>query len=112
MLLWLAPNSAAAHAGVALTGCGFSLVFPALGVEAVRNVAPQSRGSALGIYTAFIDLSLGVSGPVAGAFVSTLGYPSIFLFAAVMVVAATGMLIALYWKALRAPETGGHHEIA
>jgi MFS family permease len=93
ILLWLAPSSAAAHAGVALAGCGFSLVFPALGVEAVRNVSPQSRGSALGVYTAFVDLSMGISGPIAGAIVSVLGYPPIFLFAAVMAAVHTANAI-------------------
>jgi predicted MFS family arabinose efflux permease len=97
ILLWLAPNSAAAHGGVALAGCGFALVFPALGVEAVRNILPQSRGSALGVYTAFVDLSMGISGPIAGAIVSVLGYPPIFLFAAVMAALAAALQITL-WK--------------
>ena len=98
VLLWLAPSSAVAHAGVALAGCGFSLVFPALGVEAVRKVSPQSRGSALGIFTAFVDLSMGISGPIAGAIVSALGYPPIFLFAAVMAAAAMGLLITPWMR--------------
>jgi MFS family permease len=98
VLLWLAPSSAVADAGVTLAGCGFSLVFPALGVEAVRKVSPQSRGSALGIFTAFVDLSMGISGPIAGAIVSALGYPPIFLFAAVMAAAAMGLLITPWMR--------------
>ena len=57
ILLWLASVPAAAEAGAALTGFGFSLVFPALGVEAVRNIPAHDRGAALGVYTAFVDLS-------------------------------------------------------
>jgi predicted MFS family arabinose efflux permease len=57
ILLWLASVPAVVQAGVAPTGFGFSLVFPALGVEAVRNVPAHDRGSALGVYTAFVDLS-------------------------------------------------------
>jgi MFS family permease len=57
ILLWLASAPAAAEAGAALTGLGFSLVFPALGVEAVRNIPAHDRGAALGVYPAFVDLS-------------------------------------------------------
>jgi MFS family permease len=98
ILLWLASVPAAAEAGAALTGFGFSLVFPALGVEAVRNIPAHDRGSALGVYTAFVDLSLGISGPTAGIIVSALGYPPIFLFAAAMAGASLALLIARYLK--------------
>jgi hypothetical protein len=57
ILLWLASVPAAPEAGAALTGFGFSLVFPALGVEAVRNIPAHDRGAALGVYPAFVDLS-------------------------------------------------------
>lgn len=98
ILLWLAPVPDAALVGAGLTGLGFSLVFPALGVEAVRNVPVSDRGSALGVYTAFIDLSLGISGPMAGVIASALGYPSIFLFAAVMAGSSIALLTTLYMQ--------------
>jgi MFS family permease len=96
--LWLASVPAAAQAGAALTGFGFSLVFPALGVEAVKNIPAHSRGSALGVYTAFVDLSLGISGPIAGAIVFSLGYPPIFLFAAAMAASSMALVMALYQR--------------
>ena len=102
LLLWLGTVPFAAEVGAALSGAGFSLVFPALGGEAVRRVPAHSHGSALGVYTAFIDLSLGLSGPIAGVIVSRLGYPPVFLFAAVMAAVSGVLLIAIWWKQVAA----------
>lgn len=100
LLLWLATEPLTAGMGAALTGFGFSLVFPALGVEAVSNVPTSNRGSALGFYAAFIDLSLGVSGPIAGLIVGAAGYPQIFLFAAAMSAGSLILLVILFRKRL------------
>lgn len=94
LLLWLAPSPGLALAGAALTGFGFSLVFPALGVEAVNLVPAANRGAAVGAYSLFIDLSLGITGPVAGAIASGFGFASIFLFAALA--ALTGLMLSVY----------------
>jgi predicted MFS family arabinose efflux permease len=64
--IWLAPWFALALTGAALTGLGYSLVYPGLGVEAVRLVPAQSRGLAMGAYTAFLDVALGFGLPVLG----------------------------------------------
>jgi MFS family permease len=98
ILLWLASAPVMAHAGAGLAGFGFSLVFPALGVEAVRNVPTHDRGTALGVYTAFVDLSLGISGPIAGVIVFALGYSPIFLFAAITAGVSLALLITRYRK--------------
>ena len=94
LLLWLAPNPELALAGAALSGFGFSLVFPALGVEAVNLVPASSRGAAVGAYSLFIDLSLGITGPLVGAVAAGFGFASIFLFAALA--ALTGLLLSVY----------------
>ena len=99
LLLWLAPNPNLALAGAALTGFGFSLVFPALGVEAVNLVPASSRGAAVGAYSLFIDLSLGITGPVAGAVASGFGFSSIFLFAALASLCGLGLSVYLYKQA-------------
>src|SRR5580704_1798010 len=95
LVLWRAPAPLAARIGATVAGFGFSLVFPALGVEAVKKVPVESRGSALAIYTAFIDLSMGIAGPIAGAIVSAAGYPPIFLFAAVAAVLGIALLLKI-----------------
>ena len=94
--LWLARDPVLALAGAAFTGFGFSLVFPALGVEAVNRVTPENRGSALAVFTAFADLSLGMIGPVIGLIVAGFGYSPIFLFAAVMAAVALGMTLIVH----------------
>uniref|UniRef100_E6PWM3 Putative transporter n=1 Tax=mine drainage metagenome TaxID=410659 RepID=E6PWM3_9ZZZZ len=95
LTLWQAHTRPTAFAGAALTGFGFSLVFPALGVEAVRNIPPQDKGTALGAYAVFMDISLMVSGPVAGAIISGYGYPPMYLFAGCSVLAALLLTLVL-----------------
>ena len=95
LLLWLAPLPVIALLGAALTGFGYSLVFPALCLEAVRRVPPQSRGSAIGAYVVCLDFSLASAGPVAGLMVAPLGYPAIYLLGAACAVLAALLTIGL-----------------
>jgi MFS family permease len=95
LLLWRASSPWMAVAGAALAGFGFSLVFPALGVEAVKHVPERSRGTALGVYTVFADVSFFLVGPVAGAVIGAFGYASVFLFALVCVLVSLGMVVIL-----------------
>ena len=60
-------------AGAALTGFGFSLVYPGFGVEAVCRVPAQSRGLAMGAYTAFLDLAQGLASPALGLIAAARG---------------------------------------
>ena len=95
VLLWQAVSPWMAMSGAAVSGFGFSLIFPALGVEAVKRVPEQSRGTALGVYTAFADVSFFLTGPTAGAVIGFWGYSSVFLFALISVLAALGIVLVL-----------------
>src|SRR3954470_12930040 len=98
-LIGLASSAGAAAVGAAFTGLGYSLVFPGLGVEAVRRAPPESRGVAMGAYTACLDLALGISGPALGLVASGAGLGAVFLASAVVVLGAAVIAIRL----LRAP---------
>ncbi|WP_353701460.1 arabinose transporter [Bradyrhizobium sp. INPA03-11B] len=87
-LIWLAVRPEMALAGAALTGFGFSLVYPGFGVEAVRRVPPQSRGLAMGAYTAFLDLAQGLASPALGLIATGARMNVVFLVSAVTVLCA------------------------
>ena len=102
LLLWFAPSPAIALLGAALTGFGYSLAFPALCLEAVRRVPPQSRGSAIGAYVVCLDFSLASAGPVAGLMVAPLGYSAIYLMGAGCAALAAMLTIGLLTEATAA----------
>ncbi|MCW2239841.1 arabinose transporter [Azospirillum canadense] len=87
-LIWLAPRPGLALVGAALTGFGYSLVYPGFGVEAVRHAPAQSRGLAMGAYTAFLDLALGIASPALGLVASGAGLGSVFLVSTLVVLGA------------------------
>ncbi len=93
-----------AKMGAFLTGAGFSLVFPAIGVVAVKVVPQQNQGSALATYTAFMDLSLGITGPIAGFIMSYAGVSLVYLLTALLVCLA---LAATLRMIKRMPEEAG-----
>jgi len=95
VLLWLAPSTAYALIGAGLTGFGLSLVYPALGVEAIRQVPNSSRGAGLSAYAVFFDLALAIAGPLMGAVALNLGYSWIFFCAALLSIAALGLTLLL-----------------
>ena len=71
-----------ALAGAVFLGAGFSLSFPALALAVVERVSEARRGAAMGAFTAFFDLGVGVGAPIAGAISAIAGYPAAFAGAA------------------------------
>lgn len=96
LIIWSASSAWMAGMGAFLTGSGFSLVFPALGVEAVKQVEEQNQGTALGTYSAFLDLALGLTGPVAGWVAGYYDLETIYLLAAAVVALAFILILRIY----------------
>lgn len=88
LLIGFSSSMAMAILGCSLTGIGFSLIFPSLGVLAIKEVKPQMRGTALGAFAAFFDFSLGLAGPMAGMIAGWYNYQAIYLFGAISCVFA------------------------
>jgi MFS family permease len=69
--------------GALIVGVGFSMLFPSLALMVVGDVDDDRRGSAMGAFTAFFDIGVGLGGPIAGATAALAGYPAVFYLAAV-----------------------------
>jgi MFS family permease len=107
-LMELAPSLALALTGAALTGFGYSLVYPGLGVEAVRRVPAQNRGLAMGAYTAFLDVALGFGTPALGLLASVAGLGAVFIASAVAALCAAP-IAASFLRSSAHPVTPTRH---
>jgi hypothetical protein len=93
--LSMAGSAVAASASAAITGLGFSPMFPALGVEAVAQVPPASRGAAIGTYNLFADIAMVFVGPAAGLIATRAGYGAVYFGAALCVCLAASIVLVL-----------------
>ena len=80
-------------AGALVSGLGCALVFPALGVEALKRTPPANRGSTTGAFVAFLDIAYGISGPVAGLIAGQFNYAAVYLFGAACALAGAALVI-------------------
>jgi predicted MFS family arabinose efflux permease len=101
-LIWLAPSAMVVFVGAAITGFGYSLVYPGFGVEAVRLAPPEAKGLAMGAFTAFLDLSLGIANPALGLLATRAGLNSVFLVSTIVVLSAA-VIAARLLRANREP---------
>ncbi|PZW92805.1 putative MFS family arabinose efflux permease [Burkholderia sp. 28_3] len=94
-LVWAAPVAWLAFAGTTLAGFGYALIYPGFGMEAVARAPTDARGLAMGIYTAFIDLALGVFAPLLGLVANVTGLGAIFLISAILALFALPIAMRL-----------------
>jgi len=59
----------------------------------IRKVSPQIRGTALGAYAAFFDLSLGLTIPIAGLIAGAFDYQAVYFFGAITGFVAISLLL-------------------
>lgn len=89
--------------GAVVMGLGFSLLFPSLALIVMDRTAEATRGTAMGAFTAFFDVGVGLGAPLAGAVAAAGGYPAAFFVAAGC--AAVGALLGF-----ARPRTHVRHE--
>jgi MFS family permease len=93
-LIAVAGSLVVAVAGALVMGAGFSLSFPSLALLVVEEVDERTRGAAMGAFTAFFDVGVGIGGPLAGVVSATAGYPAAFAVGAAC--AAAGGVVAVF----------------
>ncbi|WP_051261861.1 arabinose transporter [Desulfovibrio inopinatus] len=106
-LIWLASGPLLVFIGAAVTGLGYALVYPGFGLEAMHMTPSEDHGLAMGAYTAFLDLALGITGPSLGLVASWVGLEFIFLVAGISVLAAAWIALVLMRNGRRAPGAAG-----
>lgn len=95
MMIGMAASGWSAILGSIVSGAGFSLVFPGLGIEAVKRAPAESRGMAMGTYNAFLDLTLGFGSPALGFLAGKAGLETVFVASALAAVLAIPISLRL-----------------
>jgi predicted MFS family arabinose efflux permease len=90
LIIAFAPSLPIALIGGVVMGVGFSLLHPSLALMVVNRTDRAEQGAALGAYTSFWDLGLGVWGPAMGVVSTALGLTTAFIFGAVAALLAVG----------------------
>ena len=87
----VAPSALLVFIGAGVTDIGYSLVYPGFGLEAVRLAPPEAKGLAMGAFTAFLDLAMGLASPALGFIASGFGIGSVFLVSTFVVLGAAAV---------------------
>jgi MFS family permease len=106
-LVGVAPSLAVALTGAIVMGAGMSLVFPSLALMVVERVGEQRRGAAMGAFTSFFDLGVGLGAPFAGLVATLAGdYQAAFLAGAACCLAGALLGFAAGRPRAAAPAAG------
>jgi predicted MFS family arabinose efflux permease len=102
----LATSLPVAIVGAAAMGAAFSLLYPSLSLVVVNQVPEARRGAALGTFTGFFDLGVGLGAPLTGAAAAIGGYSAAFWVASVCALGTLAVANALRRAGVAAPATG------
>jgi MFS family permease len=91
-LIALAESLPLALAGAVGMGMAFALLYPSLSLVAINSVSESRRGSALGTFTAFFDIGVGLGAVLAGIAAALGGYPAAFWLGSACA-AGTGLVV-------------------
>ena len=75
------------------TGCGLALLYPSLSLLVAASVPLAQRGVAMGAFTSFVDVGLGV-GALAGGVITAAWSTEVAFGAAAAAAAAGGVVLA------------------
>ena len=103
LVIAAADSVAVAVLGAVAMGSGFSLLFPSLALLVVNRVPEDRRGAAMGTFTAFFDLGMGVGSPLVGAAAALGGYEAAFVLAAACALATIAVALSLRAVAAQIP---------
>jgi MFS family permease len=95
VVIALAHSLTVAIVGAVAMGAGFSILFPSLALVVVNRVPEERRGVAMGTFTAFFDLGMGLGGPLVGAAAAIGGYEAAFLLAALCALGTVAVAASL-----------------
>jgi MFS family permease len=90
----LSPSLAATLVGACAMGAAFSTLYPSLLLTVVDRVPESRRGSAVGTFTAFFDIGVGLGGPLTGVAVALGGAYSAAFWLAAACAGASAVVIA------------------
>ena len=85
--------------GGMVMGAAFSLLNPSLMLIAVNRVSASARGAAMGTFTAFFDLGVGIGAPLAGLAAALTDYEGAFILAAAIAVSSALLILTTLHRA-------------
>jgi MFS family permease len=95
VVIAFAHSLEAAIVGAVAMGAGFSILFPSLALVVVNRVPEERRGVAMGTFTAFFDIGMGLGGPLVGAAAAVGGYEAAFLLSALCALGTVAVAASL-----------------